>query len=50
MVLLGTREGVGAGRAFLRRAMRHLALSKGVSQFPDIGGGIRAQGTTYEVA
>ncbi|MFG1865872.1 SAM-dependent methyltransferase [Microbispora bryophytorum] len=45
----GTREGVRAHRAFLRRAVRHLADS-GVSQFLDIGTGIPTQGNTHEIA
>ncbi len=45
----GIREGVRAHRAFLRRAVRHLA-DVGVSQFLDIGTGIPTQGNTHEIA
>ncbi len=45
----GTREGVRAHRAFLRRAVRYLAEA-GVSQFLDIGTGIPTQGNTHEIA
>jgi hypothetical protein len=46
----GTREGVRAHRAFLRRAVRHLATEAGMTQFLDIGTGIPTQGNTHEVA
>ncbi|WP_250212889.1 SAM-dependent methyltransferase [Acrocarpospora catenulata] len=46
----GTREGVRAHRAFLRRAVRHLATEAGITQFLDIGTGIPTQGNTHEVA
>ncbi|WP_433496568.1 SAM-dependent methyltransferase [Sphaerimonospora sp. CA-214678] len=46
----GTREGVRAHRAFLRRAVRHLVAEAGVSQFLDIGTGIPTQGNTHEIA
>ncbi|MEU7938699.1 SAM-dependent methyltransferase [Microbispora bryophytorum] len=46
----GTREGVRAHRAFLRRAVRHLAGEAGMTQFLDIGTGIPTQGNTHEVA
>lgn len=46
----GTREGVVAHRAFLRRAVRHLAADVGVTQFLDIGTGIPTQGNTHEIA
>ncbi|WP_030452584.1 SAM-dependent methyltransferase [Herbidospora cretacea] len=45
----GTREGVRAHRAFLSRAVRHLAEA-GISQFLDIGTGIPTQGNTHEIA
>ncbi|MBP2708443.1 SAM-dependent methyltransferase [Microbispora sp. RL4-1S] len=46
----GTREGVRAHRAFLRRAVHHLAAEADVTQFLDIGTGIPTQGNTHEVA
>ncbi|WP_062352098.1 SAM-dependent methyltransferase [Herbidospora yilanensis] len=46
----GTREGVRAHRAFLSRAVRHLATEAGISQFLDIGTGIPTQGNTHEIA
>jgi hypothetical protein len=46
----GTREGVRAHRAFLRRAVRYLAAEAGVTQFLDIGTGIPTQGNTHEIA
>ncbi|GAA0423182.1 hypothetical protein Acor_74030 [Acrocarpospora corrugata] len=46
----GTREGVRAHRAFLRRAVRHLATKAGITQFLDIGTGIPTQGNTHEIA
>ncbi|MEV7971182.1 SAM-dependent methyltransferase [Sphaerisporangium sp. NPDC088356] len=46
----GTREGVRAHRAFLRRTVRHLAAEAGVSQFIDIGAGIPTQGNTHQIA
>ncbi|WP_061298607.1 SAM-dependent methyltransferase [Herbidospora cretacea] len=46
----GTREGVRAHRAFLRRAVRHLADEAGMTQFLDIGTGIPTQGNTHEIA
>ncbi|MEV4298101.1 SAM-dependent methyltransferase [Microbispora rosea] len=46
----GTREGVRAHRAFLRRAVRHLATEAGMTQFLDIGTGIPTQGNTHEIA
>ncbi|MEW9534716.1 SAM-dependent methyltransferase [Microbispora sp. NPDC049125] len=46
----GTREGVQAHRAFLRRTVRHLAAEAGITQFLDIGTGIPTQGNTHEVA
>ncbi|WP_169953670.1 SAM-dependent methyltransferase [Microbispora sp. H11081] len=46
----GVREGVRAHRAFLRRAVRHLAAEAGMTQFLDIGTGIPTQGNTHEIA
>ncbi|MEV0232746.1 SAM-dependent methyltransferase [Nonomuraea sp. NPDC050786] len=46
----GTREGVRAHRAFLRRAVRYLAAEKGIAQYLDIGTGIPTQGNTHEIA
>ncbi|MEU8198404.1 SAM-dependent methyltransferase [Microbispora amethystogenes] len=46
----GTREGVQAHRAFLRRAVGYLAAEAGITQFLDIGTGIPTQGNTHEVA
>ena len=46
----GTREGVRAHRAFLRRAVRHLAAEAGMTQFLDLGTGIPTQGNTHEIA
>src|SRR5256885_12460744 len=41
--------GARANRAFLRRAVRHLATA-GVRQFLDIGSGIPAEGNVHEAA
>ncbi|ETK36760.1 SAM-dependent methyltransferase [Microbispora sp. ATCC PTA-5024] len=46
----GTREGVRAHRAFLRRAVSYLAGDAELTQFLDIGTGIPTQGNTHEVA
>ncbi|WP_440103504.1 SAM-dependent methyltransferase [Streptosporangium sp. H16] len=46
----GTREGVRAHRAFLGRAVRHLAEDAEITQFLDIGTGIPTQGNTHEIA
>ncbi|MBX6383594.1 MAG: SAM-dependent methyltransferase [Microbispora sp.] len=46
----GVREGVRAHRAFLRRAVRHLAAEAGMTQFLDLGTGIPTQGNTHEIA
>ncbi|WP_203990305.1 SAM-dependent methyltransferase [Sphaerisporangium rufum] len=46
----GIRAGVRAHRAFLRRAVRHLAAEAGIDQFLDIGTGIPTQGNTHEIA
>ncbi|MEU4408505.1 SAM-dependent methyltransferase [Streptosporangium sp. NPDC023963] len=46
----GTREGVRAHRAFLGRAVRHLADNAEITQFLDIGTGIPTQGNTHEIA
>lgn len=39
-----------ANRAFLRRAVRHLAGEAGIRQFIDIGSGLPTQGNVHEVA
>jgi hypothetical protein len=44
------RASVLANRAFLERAVRHLAAEVGVRQFLDIGTGIPTQGNVHEVA
>jgi O-methyltransferase involved in polyketide biosynthesis len=41
---------IRANRAFLGRAVRHLAAEAGVRQFLDLGTGIPATGNTHEVA
>jgi hypothetical protein len=46
----GTREGVRAHRAFLRRAVRHLVKEAGIEQFLDIGAGLPTQGNVHEIA
>jgi S-adenosyl methyltransferase len=46
----GLRERVRAGRAFLVRAVRYLAIEAGIRQFLDIGTGIPAANNTHEVA
>ncbi|WP_067481283.1 SAM-dependent methyltransferase [Actinomadura hibisca] len=46
-------EGRGSAltnRAFLRRAVRHLAAEAGVDQFLDLGSGLPTQGNVHEVA
>ncbi len=42
--------GVRANRAFLGRAVRHLATNAGIRQFLDIGTGIPSASNTHEVA
>jgi SAM-dependent methyltransferase len=42
--------GARANRAFLSRAVRHLAGERGIRQFLDIGPGLPAPGNTHEVA
>jgi S-adenosyl methyltransferase len=44
------RPGVRANRAFLGRAVRHLAADAGIRQFLDIGTGIPSADNTHEVA
>jgi len=39
-----------AGRAFLRRVVRHLASDAGIRQFLDLGPGIPTGGNTHEIA
>jgi len=46
----GMRAGVRANREVLARMVRHLAADVGVRQFLDIGVGLPAAGTTYDVA
>ncbi|RVX39086.1 S-adenosyl methyltransferase [Nonomuraea polychroma] len=46
----GTREGVRAHRAFLGRAVRHLAAEAGITQFLDVGTGIPSQDNTHTIA
>jgi hypothetical protein len=45
-----TRVSVRANRAFLNRAVHHLAADLGIRQFLDIGTGLPATGNTHEVA
>jgi hypothetical protein len=44
------REVVEDNRAFLRRAVRHLAGEAGIRQFIDLGSGLPTQGNVHEVA
>jgi len=44
------RDIARANRAFLARAVRHLAKDEGITQFLDIGTGIPAAGATHQVA
>jgi hypothetical protein len=44
------RDVVEDNRAFLRRAVRHLAGEAGVRQFIDLGSGLPTQGNVHEVA
>ncbi|WP_280309647.1 SAM-dependent methyltransferase [Nocardia abscessus] len=46
----GIRDMARANRAFLGRAVRHLAREAGIDQFLDIGTGLPAAGNTHEVA
>ena len=46
----GLRQRVQANRAFLARAVRHLAAEAGIRQFLDIGTGIPTANNTHEVA
>lgn len=43
-------DGARAGRAFLRRAITFLATESGITQFLDLGSGIPAVGSAYDVA
>ncbi|WP_435112960.1 SAM-dependent methyltransferase [Nocardiopsis synnemataformans] len=43
-------EATRGDRLFLRRAVSHLALEEGISQFLDIGSGLPAADNTHEVA
>jgi hypothetical protein len=45
-----TLSSVRANRAFLRRAVRHLAAEAGIRQFLDIGTGLPSADNTHEVA
>jgi S-adenosyl methyltransferase len=44
------REVVEDNRAFLRRAVRHLAGEAGMRQFIDLGSGLPTQGNVHEIA
>ncbi|GAA2825136.1 SAM-dependent methyltransferase [Nonomuraea rubra] len=44
------REAGRANRAFLRRAVRHLAAEAGIRQFLDLGSGLPTQGNVHEIA
>ena len=44
------RDVVEDNRAFLRRAVRHLAGEAGVRQFIDLGSGLPTQGNVHEIA
>jgi hypothetical protein len=44
------RDMARANRAFLRRAVRHLARDKGITQFLDIGTGIPTSPNVHETA
>ena len=46
----GEVAGARANRAFLARVVRYLAAQRGILQFLDIGTGLPAPGSTYEVA
>jgi hypothetical protein len=46
----GIRLSARANRAFLRRTVRYLARSEGISQFLDIGTGLPTANNTHEVA
>jgi len=46
----GIRQSAQANRAFLRRTVRYLAGSEGISQFLDIGTGLPTESNTHEVA
>ncbi len=42
--------GAKSNRAFLRRAVRHMAAKAGITQFLDIGSGLPSAGNVHEVA
>jgi Protein of unknown function (DUF574). len=44
------REAVRENRAFLMRAVRFLALERGIRRFLDIGSGLPTQGNVHEIA
>jgi len=44
------REVVEDNRAFLRRAVHHLAAEAGIRQFIDLGSGLPTQGNVHEIA
>ncbi|MEV0382078.1 SAM-dependent methyltransferase [Nonomuraea sp. NPDC050643] len=44
------REAGRANRAFLRRAVRHMAAEAGIRQFLDLGSGLPTQGNVHEIA
>src|SRR5260370_13866572 len=46
----GILADVRANRAFLARAVRHLAGEQGIGQFLDLGTGLPTAGNTHEVA
>jgi hypothetical protein len=46
----GIRQSARANRAFLARAVRHLAAGEGIRQFLDIGTGLPTANNTHEVA
>jgi hypothetical protein len=39
-----------AGRAFLRRVVRHLVADQGITQFIDVGSGLPTQGNVHQIA
>ncbi|AQZ66444.1 unnamed protein product [[Actinomadura] parvosata subsp. kistnae] len=44
------REAGRANRAFLRRAVHHMAAEAGIRQFLDLGSGLPTQGNVHEIA
>lgn len=49
-VMPGSQAGARANRAFLVRAVRHLAAEAGISQFLDLGAGLPTRSNVHEVA